>query len=328
LFPETLSAPTKPIAILNPRAAGGRAAKHWPRIARILAARLGAVEPRFTAHPGHATQLVRRALMDGSDLVIVVGGDGTINEAANGFLSNDEPINPAARLGIIPLGTGGDFQRTLRLPSDFEQAANVISGRDVLPIDVGVAHFTGPNGRPAERYFVNLVSFGMGGAVSVRAKNFLTPLGGKIAFLYATLAVFLTYGAKRVRLTLDGEPLPNELKITNVAIGNGRYHGGGMHPCPLALLDDGLLEVTTIGHLNMFELIRDLPVLYSDDIYKHPKVNHYRAKTVLAEASDTTLIELDGEAVGSLPLEARILPRCLPVLVGAEGPLPPPNESV
>ncbi|HUG82194.1 MAG TPA: diacylglycerol kinase family protein [Bryobacterales bacterium] len=323
-----MSPSLKPIAILNPRAAGGRAAKHWPRIARILAARLGAVEPRFTTHPGHATQLVRRALMDGSDLVIVVGGDGTINEAANGFLSDDEPINPAARLGIIPLGTGGDFQRTLRLPSDFEQAANVVTGGNVLPIDVGVAHFTGPNGRPAERYFVNLVSFGMGGAVSVRAKNFLTPLGGKIAFLYATLAVFLTYRAKQVRLTLDGEPLPHELSITNVAIGNGRFHGGGMHPCPRALLDDGLLEVTTIDHLNMFELIRDLPVLYSDDIYKHPKVNHYRAKTVLAEASDTTLIELDGEAVGSLPLEARILPRCLPVLVNTEGSLTPPNESV
>ena len=264
--------------------------------------------------------------MDGSELVVAVGGDGTINEAANGFLSNDEPINPTARLGIIPMGTGGDFQRTLRLPSDFEQAVDVIAGGNVLPIDVGVAHFTGPDHRPAERYFVNLTSFGMGGAVSVRAKNFLTPLGGKIAFLYATLAVFLTYSAKRVRLTLDGVPLPDELSITNVAIGNGRYHGGGMHPCPEALLDDGLLDVTTIDHLNMFELIRDLPVLYSDDIYKHPKVNHHRAKTVLAESSETTLIELDGEAVGSLPLEARILPRRLPLLVDAEG-LKPPNRA-
>jgi YegS/Rv2252/BmrU family lipid kinase len=316
-----LSPPTKSIAILNPSAAGGRAAKHWPRIARILAAKLGPIEPRFTAHPGHATQLVRRALMDGSDLVVVVGGDGTINEAANGFLSNDEPINPTARLGIIPMGTGGDFQRSLRLPSDFEQAVDIIAGENILPIDVGVAHFTGRDGRPAERYFVNLTSFGMGGAVSVRAKNFLTPLGGKIAFLYGTLAVFLSYRPKPVRLTLDGEALPDELSITNVAIGNGRYHGGGMHPCPGAVLDDGLLDVTTIDHLNMFELIRDLPVLYSDDIYKHPKVNHYSARTVLAESSETTLIELDGEAVGCLPLEARILPRRLPLLVSAEGPL-------
>ena len=308
---------TQPVVILNPRAGGGRASKYWPRIARILADKLGRVEPCYTKHPGHATHLVRRALLDGSDLIIVVGGDGTINEAANGFLSGDESINPAARLGIIPVGTGGDFQRTIQIPSDFEKAVDIIAGGVAMPIDVGVAHLNGPDGHAVERYFVNLTSFGMGGAVSARAKNFLSPLGGRIAFLYATLAVFLTYEAKTVRLTLDGERLPDELLITNVAIGNGRYHGGGMHPCPLAVLDDGWLEVTTIGHLNMFELVRDLPVLYSDDIYKHPKVSHYRAKTVLAESSETTRIELDGEAVGSLPLEVRILPRTLPVLVSA-----------
>jgi len=261
--------------------------------------------------------------MAGCELIIVVGGDGTINEAANGFLSGDESINPAARLGVIPMGTGGDFQRTVRLPSDFEQAVEVIAGGVAVPIDVGLAHFNGPDGQPVERYFVNLTSFGMGGAVSVRAKNFLSPLGGKAAFLYATLAVFLTYEAKLVRLTLDGEPLPDELRITNVAIGNGCYHGGGMHPCPRAVLDDGWLDVTTIGRLGMFELARDLPVLYSDDIYKHPKVEHYRVKKVLAESDEVVRIELDGEAVGSLPLEVRILPRRLPLLVGADGPLQP-----
>lgn len=307
----------QPVVILNPRAAGGRAAKRWPRIATLLANKLGSVEPRFTAHPGHATQLVRRALLDGCELVIAVGGDGTINESANGFLQGDEPINPAARLGIIPIGTGGDFQRSVEIPSDLEVAVDIIASGFARTIDVGSAHFEGPDGHPAERYFVNLTSFGMGGDVSVRAKNFLMPLGGKVAFLYATFAVFFMHRAKHVRLTLDGQPLPDELRITNVAIGNGRYHGGGMHPCPWAVLDDGLLEVTTIDYLNMFELVRDLPVLYSDDIYKHPKVRHYHAKTVLAESDEVVRIELDGEAVGTLPLEVRILPSRLPVLVRA-----------
>jgi YegS/Rv2252/BmrU family lipid kinase len=315
-----LSQPKQPVVILNPHAAGGRASKRWPRIATLLADKLGPVEPRFTAHPGHATQLVRRALMDGSELVIAVGGDGTINETMNGFLSGDEPINPDARLGIIPIGTGGDFQRTIGIPSDVEQAVDIIANGFARPIDVGVAHLAGDDGHPVERYFVNLTSFGMGGDVSVRAKNFLTPLGGKAAFMYATFAVFFTYRAKQVRLTLDGEPLPDELRITNVAIGNGRYHGGGMHPCPRAVLDDGLLEVTTIDYLNMFELVRDLRVLYSDDIYEHPKVRHHRAKTVLAESDEPVRIELDGEAVGTLPLEVRILPRRLPLLVRAAEP--------
>jgi len=258
--------------------------------------------------------------MDGSDLVIAVGGDGTINESVNGFLRGDEPINPNARLGIIPIGTGGDFQRSIGIPHEIEDAVDIIANGVARPIDVGVAHLEGDDGHPVERYFVNLTSFGMGGDVSVRAKNFLTPLGGKIAFLCATFAVFFTYRAKHVRLTLDGEPLPDELRITNVAIGNGRYHGGGMHPCPRAVLDDGLLEVTTIDYLNMFELVRDLPVLYSDDIYKHPKVRHHRAKTVRAESDEIVRIELDGEAVGTLPLEARILPRRLPLLMRVAGP--------
>lgn len=256
--------------------------------------------------------------MDGRKLIIAVGGDGTINEAANGFLSGGEPVNPDARLGIIPIGTGGDFQRSVRVPSDIEEAVETIAGGFAHTIDVGAARLQGHDGHPVERCFVNLTSFGMGGEVCVRSRNILSPLGGKTAFLYATLAVFLTYRAKRVRLTLDGVPLPEELRITNVAIGNGRYHGGGMHPCPHALLDDGLLEVTTIDYLNMFELVRDLPVLYSDDVYRHPKVRHHRVRTVLAESEDVTRIELDGEAVGRLPMEVRVLPRRLPVLVSAE----------
>ncbi len=248
-------------------------------------------------------------------MVIAVGGDGTINEVANGFLRDRKPVQPEARLGIIPIGTGGDFQRTLQIPSRIDQAVEVIATGRALTIDVGLVQLVGYDGLPVERYFVNLVSFGMGGDVSKRAKNFLSPLGGRIAFLYATLAVFLTYKAKPVRLQLDDTPLEEEFCITNIAIGNGRYHGGGMHPCPRAVLDDGLLEVTTIDRLNMFDLIRDLPVLYSDNIYQHPKVRHFRSMRVTAESRETTRIEVDGEALGTLPLEVSLVPRVLPVLV-------------
>ena len=192
-----MSQPNQPVVILNPQAAGGRASKRWPRIAAVLADKLGPVEPRFTEHPGHATQLVRQALMAGRHLIIAVGGDGTINEAANGFLSGGEPVNPDASLGIIPIGTGGDFQRSVRIPSDIEEAVETIAGGAARTIDVGAARMQGHDGQPVERCFVNLTSFGMGGEVCVRSRNILSPLGGKTAFLYATFAVFLTYRAKR-----------------------------------------------------------------------------------------------------------------------------------
>jgi len=124
-----------------------------------------------------------------------------------------------------------------------------------------------------------------------------------------------------VRLTLDGAPQPEEFFVTNIAVGNGRFHGGGMHPCPRAVMNDGLLEVTTIDHLGMFELLRDLPVLYSDDIYKHPKVRHFRARRIRAESDEVTRIEVDGEALGTLPLEIEVLPKQLSILVAPESPL-------
>ena len=133
--------------------------------------------------------------------------------------------------------------------------------------------------------------------------------------------MFLTYRGKHVRLALDGETLPEEFLITNIAVGNGCYHGGGMRPCPHAVLTDGLLEITTIDRLTTYEFLRDLQVLYSDNIYQHPKVRHFRARRIRAESPETTRIEVDGEALGRLPLEISLLPRRLPILVAGDSPL-------
>ena len=317
-----MTQPEKPVAILNPRAAGGKASRRWPAMREALERRLGMpVTLLTTERPGHAAVLARGGLDAGSTLVIAIGGDGTVNEVANGFLRNDEAVNPEARLGFIPIGTGGDLQRTLGIPSEIEQAAGIIAAGVPFVIDVGKARLVGNDGAPVERYFVNLLSFGMGGDVSVRAKNFLSPLGGKAAFLYATFAVFATYRGKRVRLTLDGVPQPQEFLITNIAIGNGRFHGGGMHPCPRAVMNDGLLEVTTIDRLTAYELVRDLPILYSDNIYQHPKVRHFRARHIRAESDEVTRIEVDGEALGRLPLAVSVLPRKLPILIAPDSVL-------
>jgi YegS/Rv2252/BmrU family lipid kinase len=316
-----MALPKKTVAIINPMAAGGAAAKRWPKIDGLLRKRLGLVDTRFTQHRGQAIALTYQCLREGYDLIIAVGGDGTANEIVNGFFRDGELVRPGARLGFIPIGTGGDLRRTLQIPADAEQAIEVLAQDQALEIDVGRARLSGYDGAPAERYFVNVLGFGMGGDVSVRAKSFPRWCGGKAAFLGATLLVFLSYKGKRVRLTLDGVAQPEDFVITNIAIGNGRYQGGGMHPCPRAVMNDGLLEVTTIDRLSMFELLRDLPVLYSDDVYKHPKVRHFRAQKIRAESGELTRIEVDGEALGTLPLDVEVLPRKLSILVAADSPL-------
>ena len=306
----------KPVAIVNPRAAGGKAEKRLPEVSRCLGERLGSVEVFKTESSGHASRLARDALKAGADLIIAVGGDGTANEVVNGFFDNSQAVRPDACLGFIPFGTGGDLQRTLEIPSDVERAVDILAAAAQAPIDVGKAAFAGHDGAPLERYFVNLLSLGLGGDVAVRAKNFLSPLlGGKVAFLYATVAGLVRFRGKRVRLTLDEEPAPSEFFISNIAIGNGRYHGGGMHPCPRAVMNDGLLDVTTIDYLTMLEFLRDIKYLYSDDIYRHPKARHFRARKIVAESDETTHIEIDGEALGRLPLEINLLPSSLRVVV-------------
>ena len=296
-------------AIVNPRAAGGRAAAHWPKIVQ----QIGLVEALFTQRSGHASELATKLIEEGFERILAVGGDGTISETLNGFFREGQPVNPAAELGILPMGTGGDFQRTLGIRDMNEAVAVVLAGK-TKTIDAAHIRYERHTGGRAERYFINLTSFGMGGEVATRAKNALSSMSGKAAFMYATVEVFFRYQAKTVELSLDGGA-PTTHKILNIAIGNGRYHGGGMHVCPKALLDDGVLEVTIIDSLGMFTLAKDLPVLYSDDVYKHPKVHHYRAKELLATSQERVSIEVDGEALGTLPIEVRVVPAAIRILV-------------
>jgi YegS/Rv2252/BmrU family lipid kinase len=297
-------------AVVNPRAGGGRAARAWP----ALAERIAPDATRFTEYPGHGILLARELVEQGYDVVVAVGGDGAIGEVANGFLRDDRPVREDAVLAIVPFGTGGDFRRTLGIP-DVETAVRVIAAGRPRRIDMGKAEYRAVSGEPRERYFINLTSFGMGGEVAARAKNPLSRWSGKAAFLYATGVVFLGYRAPRVTLRLDGEA-PREYTIMNIAAGNGRYHGGGMHVCPRALLDDGLLDVTVVEDLGVFRAVKDLPVLYSDNVYAHPKVHHFRATRLRADSSARVSIEVDGEPLGTLPLEIGVLPRVINVLAG------------
>jgi diacylglycerol kinase (ATP) len=297
----------KTAAIVNPRAAGGKTARAWPS----LKIQLGEVETRFTHAPGHATEIARDLLEQGFGRIIAVGGDGTVNEVVNGFFHGDAPVREAAGLAIIPMGTGGDFQRSLGI-RNVEDAVQVIRNGQPRRIDVGKVRYMNHDGIERQRYFANLVSFGMGGEVAIKAKNWLSGASGKAAFIWATLDVFFRYHPKTVDLILDGKPAGTH-RITNIAIGNGRYHGGGMHVCPKAQMDDGILEVTVIDALSMFVLAKDLPVLYSDNLYVHPKTHHMQASRVEALSNEKVSIEVDGEPLGTLPLELGLIARALPV---------------
>ncbi|MDO9126957.1 MAG: diacylglycerol kinase family protein [Parvibaculum sp.] len=162
-------------AIVNPRSGGGRTGRAWRVISETLEKELGPVRAHFTASPSTphflpAAELTRKALKDGAQLVIAVGGDGTISEVVNGFFENGVQINPDAHLAILNAGTGGDFRRTFDLPEDAADCVKHIASGKTRRIDIGRLTFVAEDGQETDRYFDNIASFGLSGE-TVRAVN-------------------------------------------------------------------------------------------------------------------------------------------------------------
>src|SRR5438552_7268600 len=282
----------KAVAIINPKAGRGTAVQ-LPADAEILQ----------TKARGHATELTRDALKRGARTIFAVGGDGTINEVVNGLFENEQPLAADAELVIIPRGTGSDFSRVLD---------RAVPRGEKRMIDVMKVRYTATEGTPRTRYSINVTSFGMGGEIAARVNQSSRPLGGRLAYLAATIQTAWSFPGKRVTLQLDNSETIDAI-VTNVAVGNGQYHGAGMWVCPGAIIDDGLLDLTGIRYLSLPQLVKSVPTLYGGGIYSHPKVESHRVKHLEAESREPVLIEIDGEAVGRLPIEISMVPKAVRV---------------
>ena len=296
------------LVIVNPRSAGGKTERRWPQLREIVHEAYGPFETQLTQAPGDGTRLARAALEAGEDLVVALGGDGTINEVVNGFFDGERAIRPGAALGILPAGTGGDFIKTLGTPRDVAAAAAVLRNSAPRPIDVGRLTFTATDGQKTTRHFINIASFGIGGLVDRYVNQSSKRFGGKVSFALASLRAGLAYKNPTVRVSLDGQPA-REGKIYSVAVANGRYFGGGMKVAPDAELDDGLFDVITMGDMGLSDmLLRGLDI-YSGKHLSNPKVSHARARTLDAEPADgaEVLLDVDGEQPGRLPARFEIV---------------------
>ena len=308
--------------IVNLHAGAGAARRRWPAVARLLEQRLGPLVAHFTEGPGHATLVAHQLAGAGFDPLIAAGGDGTWNEVVNGILSSAS----SARLGILPLAKGGDFARTIGLAGP-RHAVETLAAGEVREVDVVRVRFRGPAGQLRERHFLNIASFGLGAEAALRVRGWSRLLPGRARYLAAALPTLAAGRGFDVRLWLD-DAAPAEFHATTVALANGRYHGGGILIAPQAAIDDGLIDVTLVERVGLAEVAANLRLLYSGDIRSHPKVHHWRVARVRAEAEPTTPLELDGEPVGTLPLEAEVLPRTLRlILPAAMAPLPAPPRT-
>jgi diacylglycerol kinase (ATP) len=290
------------VAIVNPNSANGKAFDAWSRVRAFLPVD---AQEFVTRSRAHATELTRAAIKSGAKTIVAVGGDGTVNEVVNGFFEDEREISDEVRLGIIPHGTGSDFARILNLPGDEKKAAAIFQRGTPKFVDLLKVRYTRPDGSTAMRYSINLTSFGMGGVVAARVKR---------SYFIATVRTALRFRGEVITLNIDGTE-PIQERITNVAVGNGQYHGGGMWSCPSASINDGVMDVTVVRQLSLFELVKGIPTLYNGGILTHPKVQAYRTKRLEANSKETVLIEIDGEPLGRLPIEISIVPSAIRVLI-------------
>lgn len=303
----------KTLLVANPASGGGTLGRQWGAVADRIRRSFGPFEHRFTEYPGHATVITREALRAGYEQVVALGGDGTINQVAAGFMDGEDPVSPEAVLGVVPQGTGGDFRRTARISKRLERSAAALRGRNCCPLDIGRLRYTNDDGALAEGWFINIASFGMGGLVSALVNKTTKAFGGTASFFAATARAALRYRNPRVELTVDDAP-PFQESIVNVAVANGQYFGGGMRVAPYARLDDGYLDVITIGDFAPTEMLTTAYRLYLGTHLGHPKVRPERGRTVHARAMDPGIevrLDVDGETPGRLPASFEIRPGAL-----------------
>jgi diacylglycerol kinase (ATP) len=306
-------------AIVNPRSGNGRTGRAWRLISDMLARELGPIRAHFTASPSTpnylpAAELTRMALHEGAQLVIAVGGDGTINEVVNGFFEDEKPVNPEAHLALLHAGTGGDFRKSFDISGDMGANIALIARGTSKQIDLGRAHFAGEDGSQKSRYFANIASFGLSGDVvrAVNGASWPKLFGGKFTFLWTSLLCAARHRTRSVRLTSDCG-FDEVLKIGTVAICNGRYFGGGMMIAPLALPDDGLFDVVILRDAGLIDMLGKSRSIYGGKHLDDSNVTHFRARQLTATPVDRepVLIDMDGEMPGLLPARFEILPRAI-----------------
>ncbi len=304
----------RPLVIVNPQSGGGGARNRRRDVSALLERRLGPVDTLVTARHGHAIELARDGAHEGRTLIVAAGGDGTLHEVANGVLDAGRDT----AVGYIGLGTGGDFRRTLGIDHRLDAYVNAIAtGRDSV-VDVGKVQYRRPDGTRGSRWFVNVLSAGMGGLVDRYVADTTKSLGGKAAYFLASARALAACERGRLRCTVGfgDEHHERRLETFMIAICNGRYFGGGMHVAPMAKPDDGRFEVVSMDAPSKLAFVGFSRKIYDGRHLSAAGVTHFGCDRIAIDlendrARDVFLLDVDGEPLGGLPFEIELAPKRL-----------------
>ena len=301
--------------LVNPNAGTGKGKKDWEHISQLLVRNGFSFTHQFTARKNHAIDLVAEMIDKGANRIIVVGGDGTLNETVNGIFSQKRIPPEKIILGMIPVGTGNDWGRMFHIPRDYGKTISLLKEGKTIRQDAGIVRYL-ESGAQKSRYFINIAGLGFDAKV-VQKANLQKDQGRRGALLYFLniFNILMSYKSTRVSIQVDGNTVLED-HVLSISLGIGRYAGGGMLLTPNAKPDDGLMDLTVIKEMGKLRVIASLKKLNDGTILKHPRIEGFSGKMIRVDSDPPINAEADGESLGYTPVEFEILPGSLQVIIG------------
>ena len=303
--------------IVNPVSGGGKGLGDFPEISHLLRENGIEHDPAFTEHRHHATELTVEAVNRGYRKIIVVGGDGTLNEVVNGLFIQKQCEPKDILIAVIAVGTGNDWVRTFGFPRNYSVAIRAIKEGHSFLQDVGKVTYT-ESKYEQTRYMANVAGLGFDAYV-IQIFNHLKLKGykGKWLYLYSLLRGYFSAKPAGTTIEVDGEVIYNKL-LFSLAVGICRYNGGGIQQLPRAVANDGLLDLTIIRPVHWWHVIFRAMRLFNGKIYSIGHVHHAQGKVVKINSAPNIPIETDGELQGTTPVTISVVPQAIRFMVTKE----------
>ncbi len=300
--------------ILNPHAGGGKGKRDQHLIEELLKSNGFIFEILITEFPKHAVTLTKNAIEQGSNHIIIAGGDGTLNEVVNGIFQQQTSLPETITLGMIPVGSGNDWIKTFGIPNNYNQAIEKLKEGKTILQDVGKIHYE-RKGEKRIAYFSNMAGFGFDAEVANKA-NKMKEKGrnGLLVYLSGLVGTLLHYKTGKVKVAIDDIEIVD--LIFSISVGIGKYNGGGMMQAPNANPNNGIFEVTLIKKISLWGILSNLVGLYTGNYIKDRRVDCYRAKEIKISSQNELAGEIDGESLGNSEFYIKILPKKLKVIIG------------
>ncbi len=297
--------------VINPFSSGGKTARRKSGIIEETSRRLGSTPTlHVTSKPLEATESTRSAIKQGADLVIAVGGDGTVHEVVNGFAEQGVLLNPSCQLGIIGSGTAQDVIRSFGLPTGMNEQIAIACGVESRAVDIGKVKVVDSQGIVREHLFLNECQQGIAAVVVQRFQSHHKWLGGFLGFGLTAVTTAARHREQVMSLEIDGKPVVSDAFL-GVVVSNGGYAGGGMNFAPGAKVDDGLFDIVVIHKQSIPSRLLNFPRIYSGTHVNLSWISCFRGRNIKVTSNEKVPAEADGEFLGYLPCTIEVLPHSL-----------------